>query len=109
MVALICAATKGNIVRSFIIGIPIVAIHLYTASNMASLYTKLAAAVNYKLENYTGTFTSFLDGGNVIRVWIVKLFTGNIYALLLLPVFLLGLYFTCRIARKDSKADNTPK
>lgn len=104
-VALVCAATKGNIVRSFIIGIPIVTINLYTASNMASLYTKIATTVNYKLENYTGTFTSFLDGGNVIRVWIIKLLTGNAYALILLPVFLLGLYFTYRIARKDGKAD----
>jgi PTS system galactitol-specific IIC component len=102
-VALVCAATKGNIVRSFLIGIPIVIIHLYTASGMASLYTTLAGSVNYKLENYTGTFTSFLDGGNVIRVWIVKLFSGSLYALSLIPVFLLGLYFTARITRKDSE------
>ncbi|HEY9062779.1 MAG TPA: PTS transporter subunit IIC [Pseudobacteroides sp.] len=99
-VALVCAATRGNVIRSFLIGIPIVVIHLYTASNMAHVYTKLAGSVNYKLENYSGTFTSFLDGGNVIRVWVVKLFVGNTYALLLIPVFILIFYLTRKIAKR---------
>ena len=99
-VALVCVATKGNVIRSFLIGIPIVVIHLYTASNMASMYTKLAGSVNYRLENYTGTFTSFLDGGNVIRVWLVKLFTGNFYAILLIPAFLLMFYLTGKTVKK---------
>lgn len=102
-IALVCVATKGNVIRSFLIGIPIVIIHLYTASNMASLYTKLASDVNFKLEGYTGTFTSFLDGGNVMRVWVVKLFMGNTYAIMLIPVFLLGFYFTWRIAQKGDR------
>ena len=29
----LCVATKGNVVRSYIIGIPIVILHLYLASN----------------------------------------------------------------------------
>jgi PTS system galactitol-specific IIC component len=99
-VALVCTATRGNVIRSFLIGIPIVVIHLYTASNMASMYTKLAGSVNYKFENYSGTFTSFLDGGNVIRVWLVKLFAGNTYAVLLIPIFILIFYFTRKISRK---------
>ena len=99
-VALVCVATKGNVIRSFLIGIPIVVIHLYTASNMASMYTKPAGSVNYSLENYTGTFTSFLDGGNVIRVWLVKLFTGNSYAIVLIPAFFLMFYLTRKIASK---------
>lgn len=99
-ISLVCVATKGNVIRSFLIGIPIVIIHLYTASNMAYMYTQLAGSVNYKLENYQGIFTSFLDGGNVIRVWLVNLFTGNYYAILLLPVFLLMFFLTWKIAKK---------
>lgn len=99
-IALVCAATKGNVIRSFLIGIPIVIIHLYTASTMALMYTKLAAGVNYRIENYQGTFTSFLDGGNVIRVWLVNLFIGNNYALMLVPAFLLMFFFTWKIAKK---------
>ncbi len=100
-VALVCTATKGNVIRSFLVGIPIIIIHLYTASNMAVMYTNLAAAVNYNLENYQGIFTSFLDGGNVIRVWLVKLFTGNNYALLLLPLFILMFFLTWKFAEKN--------
>ncbi len=99
-VALVCAATKGNVVRSFLIGVPIVIIHLYSASNMALMYTKLAASFNYNLENYQGTFTSFLDGGNVIRVWLINLLIGNGYALVLAPVFVLMFFLTWQIAKK---------
>lgn len=102
LTAMLCVATKGNVVRSFLIGIPIIIIHLYTASNMASLYTKLAGDVNFKLADYSGSFTSFLDGGNVLRVWVVKLFTGNMYAFILLPVVLGALYLTKKLTCKKS-------
>ena len=98
-VALVCVATRGNVIRSFIIGIPIIIASLYTASSMAPLYTKLAHSVNYQIPDYTGTFTSFLDGGNIFRVWIVKLFSGNIYALLLLPVVIVILFMTRKLSK----------
>lgn len=101
-VALVCVATKGNVIRSFIIGIPIIIGSLYTASNMASLYTKLAHSSNYQIANYNGVFTSFLDGGNFFRGWIVKLFSGNIYAIVLLPVIILILFITRKITIKES-------
>lgn len=99
-VALVCCATKGNVIRSFLIGVPIVIIHLYSASSMALMYTNLATSLNYSLENYQGTFTSFLDGGNVIRVWLVNLLIGNNYALLLAPLFILMFFLTWQIAKK---------
>jgi len=98
-IALVCVATRGNVIRSFIIGIPIIIASLYTASSMAPLYTKLAHSVNYQIPDYTGTFTSFLDGGNIFRVWIVKLFSGNIYALLLLPVVIVILFMTRKLSK----------
>jgi PTS system galactitol-specific IIC component len=101
-IALVCVATKGNVIRSFLLGIPIIAGSLYGASAMAEIYTKLAGASNYTIANYNGTFTSFLDGGNLLRVWVVRLFSGNLYAILLLPLVLLALYFT----RKFAKAEN---
>lgn len=61
-IALVCAATKGNVFRSFIIGIPIIIANLYISSGMASYYSGLAKSVNYTLSDYSGTFTSFLDG-----------------------------------------------
>lgn len=98
----ICVATKGNVIRSYIIGIPIVILHLYLASNTAHLYTSLANSVDFKLADYDGVFTSFIDGGNVLRTWIVKIFSGNIYALLLIPVVLGILYLTKKLSNKNS-------
>ncbi|TYQ14931.1 UNVERIFIED_CONTAM: PTS system galactitol-specific IIC component [Acetivibrio alkalicellulosi] len=100
--SLICVATKGNVVRAFLIGIPIIIIHLYVASNMAYLYTRLAGAVNYSIADYGGVFTSFLDGGNLLRVWTVKIFSGNSYAFFLLPIVLVMLYLTRKLTHKQS-------
>lgn len=97
----LCVATKGNVIRSYIIGIPVVVLHLYLASNMALLYTRLAESVNFKLADYDGIFTSLIDGGNVFRVWIVKMFSGNIYAFLLLPVVMASLYLTKKLSDKN--------
>ncbi|MDQ2086726.1 PTS transporter subunit IIC [Herbivorax sp. ANBcel31] len=100
--SLLCVATKGNVVRSFLIGIPIVILHLYLASNMAYLYTRLAGSVNFSLADYDGIFTSFLDGGNALRVWTVETFSGNIYAFLLLPVVVGVLYLTRKFSSKNN-------
>lgn len=101
-ISMVCVATRGNVIRSFIIGIPILIGSLYAASNMATLYTRLALAVNYQIPNYTGTFTSFLDGGNIFRLWVVRLFTGNIYAFLFLPVVIFILFLTRKITIKEA-------
>lgn len=102
-IALVCVATKGNVIRAFIIGVPIIIGSLYAASNMAALYTNLAHSVNYEIVGYDGIFTSFLDGGNLFRTWIVKLFSGNIYAIILLPVIIFILYITRKITIKETK------
>ncbi|AUG56640.1 Galactitol permease IIC component [Acetivibrio saccincola] len=99
----LCVATKGNVVRSYIIGIPIVILHLYLASNTAHLYANLAESVDFKPAGYDGVFTSFIDGGNVLRTWVVKMFSGNIYALLLIPVVLGILYLTRKLSNKNSQ------
>ena len=53
----------------------------------------LAESVDFKPARLDdGVFTSFIDGGNVLRTWVVKMFSGNIYALLLIPVVLGILY-----------------
>lgn len=102
-IALVCVATKGNVVRSFILGIPLIIGSLYASSAMAEVYTKLASVSNYTMSDYSGTFTSFLDGGNLLRVWMIKLFSGNIYAVILLPLVLLALYFTRKFALAEDK------
>lgn len=98
-VAMIVVATRGNIVRACIAGIPVIIGKLYVASAMADVYTSLAKTANIQFNGYNGIVTDFLDGGNVMRIWMVKLFTGNYVAMLFIPVALFFMYITY----KDSK------
>lgn len=98
-VALVVIASKGNIVRSFILGIPIIILNLYIASGMGYYYTRLASHLNYQISGSTGMFTAFLDGGNILRTWVVKMFQGSGIALIGIPAVILIMYFT----RKFSK------
>lgn len=100
-VAIVCVATKGNIIRSFILGIPIVIGNLYIASNMSGFFTNMAKTANYKVAGYNGAFTSFLDGGNFFRAWFVKLFSGNLIAIGLIPVAAIFIYLACKITKKE--------
>lgn len=93
-VAFICLATNGNVIRSFIIGIPMVVSSLYVASSMAGFLTEMAASNNYKLADYNGVFTSFLDGGNYFRAWLTQLASLNIVGLLVLPVVIIMIVYT---------------
>lgn len=98
-VAFISMASRGNVFRSVLIGIPVVAGNLYFASHLAELFAAMAKAVNYHVTGYDGLFTSFLDGGNLFRGWLWALSTGSLLALALLPVLLGLLALTWRIMR----------
>ena len=93
-VAVIVVATRGNIIRACIAAIPVIIAKLYIASAMAPIYTSLAKSVDFKVNGYDGIITSFLDGGNAMRFWIMKLFTGNIWAIIIIPVVVYLLYIT---------------
>lgn len=99
-VAMIVVATKGNVVRSFLLGIPLIIGHLYAASYMAPTYTALAQQSGFELKGYEGMITSFLDGGNIMRTWLIELFQGRTWALVLLPVVGLVLYGSVRWEQK---------
>jgi len=101
-VAFICVATKGNVIRAFIIGIPMVISSLYVASFMAPFFTTMAARNNYKLLDYDGVFTSFLDGGNYFRAWLTELATFSKIGLGMLPVVIVMILYTRKITRGES-------
>jgi PTS system galactitol-specific IIC component len=100
--AIVCVATRGNIIRSFIIGIPVVIANLYIASAMAAFFTRMASDIHYQISGYQGAFTSFLDGGQFFRVWLVKVASGDLTGLLLIPAAVGLLYWTWRITRKEN-------
>jgi PTS system galactitol-specific IIC component len=103
-VAFIALASRGNVFRSVLIGVPLVAGNLYFASHLAELFAAMAKAVNYHVSGYDGLFTSFLDGGNLYRGWLWALSTGNALAVLFLPVLLGLLFVTWRVTHRKAGA-----
>ena len=101
-VALIVLATGGNVIRSFIIGIPVVIGNLYCASALAPLFTRMATAANYHVEGYSGVFTSFLDGGNLLRAWFAYLASGNWIAIALIPVVVALVWYARKVSKRAS-------
>ena len=101
-VALIALATGGNVIRSFIIGIPVVIGNLYCASALAPLFTRMATAANYHVEGYSGVFTSFLDGGNLLRAWFAYLASGNWIAISLIPVVVALVWYARKVSKRAS-------
>jgi len=99
-VSFLVLATGGNVIRAFIIGLPVVVGNLYLATALAPLFTRMAMNANYKVEGYTGVFTSFLDGGNLLRGWLVYLSSGNLIALAVIPAVATLLWYARKISKR---------
>jgi galactitol PTS system EIIC component len=99
-VGIISVATRGNMIKSFIIGIPVVVMNLYYASMFAPVVTEMATATNYTIKGYDGVFTSFLDAGNPYRSWLTNLLQGDTTSIALLPVVVALIIFTWRMSKK---------
>jgi PTS system galactitol-specific IIC component len=102
-ILMVVVATRGNIVRSVIIGIPIIIGNLYVASQMAVFYTDLARKFNFRFEGYQGMVTGFLDGGNLLRFWIIETFAGAWWAWLVTPAVVGMLYWTYRLSSRPPR------
>ncbi len=105
LVIMIVVATRGNVVRTVIICIPLVIAQLYIASYMAPTFTDLAHKANFTFSGYDGPVTSFLDGGLPQRFWFYKVFSGSTIALAFIPVVALILFATWKISRIKEKKD----
>ncbi len=97
--SIICAAARGNIVHSVIIGIPVVIGNLYLASALAPMFTQMASRADYSVAG-AQVFTSFLDGGQLFRGWIAELLYGNPAAFALIPVVVFFIFYAWYDARK---------
>lgn len=100
-VAFITIATNGNIIRAYLLGIPIVIGTLYMASWVAPLLTDMALSIDYEVLDGE-MFTSFLDGGNLFRTWIMMLFDKNTIAMVFIPGVIWLIYYTY----KSNKSTN---
>jgi PTS system galactitol-specific IIC component len=103
-VSFVAVACRGNIARAFLVGVPILVMNLYAASGMAGFLTAMARNANYEVAGYRGTFTSFLDGGNPFRFWVVKLASGEMLGYLLIPAVAFLLAFTWWESKRENAA-----
>ncbi|MEJ6949764.1 PTS galactitol transporter subunit IIC [Natronospora cellulosivora (SeqCode)] len=100
-VSMVVVAVKGNILKSFIIFIPIMIGKLLVASRLAFMYSNLTLEANIEFPGYDGLITGFLDGGNLLRYWTFELFNFSLWAILLIPVIVFFIWYS----RRESKLD----
>lgn len=100
MASMIVLACRGNIFRAVITAIPVIIADLWIATKIAPFITGMAKDVNFKMaEGSSGQVSSFLDGGNPFRFWLLEVFNGNIIALGLIPVVALIIYGVFRLTK----------
>ncbi|HCC0981093.1 TPA: PTS galactitol transporter subunit IIC [Salmonella enterica subsp. enterica serovar Paratyphi C] len=100
MASMIVLACRGNIFRAVITAIPVIVADLWIATQIAPFITGMAKDVNFKMaEGSSGQVSSFLDGGNPFRFWLLEIFNGNIIAIGLIPVLALVIYGVFRLTK----------
>ncbi|MDJ7507502.1 PTS galactitol transporter subunit IIC [Salmonella enterica] len=100
MASMIVLACRGNIFRAVITAIPVIVADLWIATKIAPFITGMAKDVNFKMaEGSSGQVSSFLDGGNPFRFWLLEIFNGNIIAIGLIPVRALVIYGVFRLTK----------
>ncbi|PWD09081.1 PTS galactitol transporter subunit IIC [Salmonella enterica subsp. enterica serovar Anatum] len=100
MASMIVLACRGNIFRAVITEIPVIGADLWIATKIAPFITGMAKDVNFKMaEGSSGQVSSFLDGGNPFRFWLLEIFNGNIIAIGLIPVLALIIYGVFRLTK----------
>ncbi|EMF1164533.1 PTS galactitol transporter subunit IIC [Salmonella enterica] len=100
MASMIVLACRGNIFRAVITAIPVIVADLWIATKIAPFITGMVKDVNFKMaEGSSGQVSSFLDGGNPFRFWLLEIFNGNIIAIGLIPVLALVIYGVFRLTK----------
>ncbi|EPF8046691.1 PTS transporter subunit IIC [Escherichia coli] len=93
-------AAQAMVERTVLAAIPVIIADLWIATKIAPFITGMAKDVNFKFaEGSSGQVSSFLDGGNPFRFWLLEIFNGNIIAIGLVPVIALVLYGIFRMTR----------
>jgi galactitol PTS system EIIC component len=97
--SLLTLAFRGNVFRSVIASLPVVAAFMLIAGDLAPLITRLAAGTGLDFGAGGADFNAFTDGGNPIRYWFLRLAAGDWIAIAVIPVVAFLLWFN----RRESK------
>lgn len=90
--------SKGNVVRSVLTGIPVVATFLIISSKMAPLITALSAETGIAFGEGQ-LITAFTDGGNHARFFLLYFFQANMIAISSIPLIGVMMYLSYRRAK----------
>lgn len=100
MASMIVLACRGNIFRAVLTAIPVIIADLWIATKIAPFITGMAKDANFKLpEGSSGQVSSFLEGGNPFRYWLMEIFNGNVIAIGLIPAVALVIYGVFRLTK----------
>lgn len=92
---------RGNVVRAVLGALPVVAAFLWVGTQMAPLITRLGAQSGVPGLDGSTQVTAFTDGGHPVRYWLLEAFTGQPWALFVIPVAVGLVAFAWWKSRKD--------
>jgi PTS system galactitol-specific IIC component len=93
MVVMTIPITRGNILKTVIIGTIIIAAGLLIGTNLSPLFTKAAIQAQFKMPSNATQISSICDGSNPLTWFIVRLINSWYGVAILVAVFALFLYF----------------
>jgi len=101
IVPMIVVACNRNILKSIIVSSIIMVGNFYVASGLSEFITALGGSVGYKVTGYDGLVTSFLEGGNLLRFWLLEVFQFSWIGFIILPMVIIMLYYTKKVKSVD--------
>jgi galactitol PTS system EIIC component len=104
IMSLITLVMGGNVFRAVLAGLPVVALFMLIASDLAPLITRLAATTGMDFGAGLSQINAFTDGGNPIRYLLLKLSIGDWIAISVLPVAGFLLWLSWKESRKVAAA-----
>ena len=97
---------RGNVVRAVVAALPVVAAFLWISTQLAPMITTLGAQSGVAgLVGGTVQVTAFTDGGSPVRYWMLELFSGRLWAFIVLPLALALVGFAWYKSRHPSAKD----
>lgn len=100
LVAMFAPITRGNVIRSVIVGTIAIGAGLYIATSMSGLHTTIAQASGFEFPAGATTIASICDGANPLTWFLLTLFSIPILGLIVTLVILgLAIFFFKRNPR----------
>ena len=104
---MVVPVTKGNVFRTFIVGLFIITVGLLIATNLAPLHTECAINANFQMPEGATMISSICDGANPLTWAITRLMEFEVIGAAIMVAIALGMaiYNRSRIIKKSLKVE----